>query len=104
MSEESSTPSIIYPLSFGLRNPNYTETLEHIHSHNPGKVVDMLDPRVTMLLSECQCGERELITLEESSEAPPRYRYRCSSCMVATEWSPSRAHAKQLWDTLQQSH
>lgn len=99
----------LHPLSFGLRNPLYKEVIAHLHKMNPGFVVDVLDPQAPMLLAHCACGEQEAIYLEEveieqqDASMPSNYiyRYRCQVCKTATEWAPSRAHAKQLWDILQ---
>jgi len=100
----AATPtSIVHPLIFGLRNPEFASTIEHMHKLNPGYVVDATDPQAPALLRHCLCGEKEFIYLEEwlDGDQPPQYRYKCATCGAATEWTPSRANAQQLWNTLQ---
>lgn len=98
-----SASKTIYPIVFGIRNPMYKEVIAHLHKTNPGFTVDLLDPQTPMLLPHCLCGEKEMIYLEEIEEkqTSPVYRYCCASCNMATDWAPSRGHAKQLWDQKQ---
>jgi hypothetical protein len=94
--------TVIYPIIFGVRQPAYQDVIEHLHKHNPGHTVDLLDPQTPMLLPHCLCGEKEFIYLEErATEESISYRYKCGSCSVHTDWSPSRGHAMQLWKELQ---